>query len=67
MKETKKVFTICINYKSGKTVEFECYEFSCIPGKEASWEGIGFPAPLWLGLENVESIWQVSTREVEVD
>lgn len=67
VKNTKTIFTIRVNYKSGKTEEFECYEFSCIPGKEASWEGVAFPAPLWLGLENVESIWQVSVREVDVD
>lgn len=67
MKETRTVFTIRINYKSGKTEEFECYKFSCIPGKEASWEGAGYPSPIWLGYENVESIWQISSREVEVD
>ena len=66
MKETKPVYTIRVNYKSGKTEELECYEFKHTRN-EASWKGIGFPAPLWLGLENVESIWQVSMREVEVD
>lgn len=67
MKETKTVCTVRVNYKSGKSEEFECYEFSCIPGKEASWRGVDYPSPIWLGFENVESIWQVSAREVEVD
>ena len=67
VKDTKTIYTIRVNYKSGKTEEFECYNFKHIPGKEANWEAVDFPAPLWLGLENVESIWQVSAREVEID
>lgn len=66
MKETKTVYNIRVNYKSGKTEEFECYNFKHTRN-EVSWEGIGYPSPLWFGFENVESIWQVSALEVEVD
>ena len=66
MKETKTIYNIRVNYKSGKSEEFECYSFKNSPN-EVSWEAAGFPAPLRFGVDNVESIWQVSAREVEVD
>lgn len=55
MKETKTVYNIRVNYKSGKSEEFECYEFKHTRN-EASWKAIGYPSPLW------PCFRQVSTR-----
>ena len=51
-----------INYKSGRSVEFECEAFSLKRlenGLSCSWKG-ALPYPLLLGGESIESVWALS-------
>ena len=59
-----KVHTIQINYKSGISMQAEFKSFSLENGT-CSWEIYGDKGPLLLGIDNIESIWQISVREVE--
>ena len=59
-----KVHTIQINYKSGISMQAEFKSFSLEKGT-CSWEIYGDKGPLLLGIDNIESIWQISVREVE--
>ena len=59
-----KVYTIQINYKSGISMQAEFKSFSLENGT-CSWEIYGDKGPLLLGIDNIESIWQISVREVE--
>lgn len=62
--ETIDVFLIRVRYKSRAIEEFECTEFS-VKGKDSvSWTWYGHKRPLFLNLEDVESIWQVSSRKI---
>ena len=62
--ETIDVFLIRVRYKSGAIEEFECTEFSVNGKNSASWTWHGEKRPLFLNLEDVESIWQVSSRKI---
>ena len=59
-----KVHTVQINYKSGISMQAEFKSFSVKNGTY-SWESCGYNGPLILGVDNIESIWQISVREVE--
>ena len=59
-----KVYTVQINYKSGISVQAEFKSFS-IKNGTYSWESCGDKCPVILGVDNIESIWQISVREVE--
>ena len=59
-----KVHTVQINYKSGISVQAEFKNFS-VKNETYSWETYGDKAPVILGVDNIESIWQISVREVE--
>ena len=59
-----KVHTVQINYKSGISVQAEFQSFSVKNGTY-SWEICGDKGPVILGIDNIESIWQISFREVE--
>ena len=59
-----EVYTIQINYKSGISMQAEFKSFSVKNGAY-SWETYGDKGPVILGVDNIESIWQISVREVE--
>ena len=59
-----KVFTVQINYKSGISVTAEFKSFS-IEGGVWEWSTYGDKIPVRLGVDNVESVWQISEREVQ--
>ena len=59
-----KVHTVQINYKSGISMQAEFKSFS-VKRDTYSWENYGDKGPLILGADNIESIWQISVREVE--
>jgi len=61
-----KVYTIQINYKSGISMTAEFTKFSV---KNGTWEWeVYSPStsnPVLLGVDNIESVWQLSFREVQ--
>ena len=59
-----KVYTVQINYKSGISMQAEFKSFS-VKKDAYSWESYGDKGPVILGVDNIESIWQISVREVE--
>ena len=59
-----KVHTVQINYKSGISISAEFKSFS-VKNETYSWEIYGDKGPVILGVDNIESIWQISVREVE--
>lgn len=59
-----KVHTVQINYKSGISMQAEFKSFS-VKKDTYSWEAYGAKGPLILGVDNIESIWQISVRDVE--
>ena len=59
-----EVYTIQINYKSGISIQAEFKSFS-VKNKTYSWEIYGDKGPLLLGVDDIESVWQISVREVE--
>ena len=59
-----KVYTVQINYKSGISMQAEFKSFS-VKKDTYSWESYGDKGPIILGADNIESIWQISVREVE--
>ena len=59
-----KVHTVQINYKSGISISAEFRSFS-VKNEAYSWEIYGDKGPVILGVDNIESIWQISVREVE--
>ena len=59
-----KVYTVQINYKSGISMQAEFKSFSVKNGTY-SWETYRGKCPVILGVDNIESIWQISVREVE--
>ena len=62
-----KIYTIQINYKSGISVTAEFKSFS-VKGGGWKWSAYGDKSPVILGVDNIESVWQISEREVqEVD
>lgn len=61
----KTVFKIKVNYKSGISEVFECLSFKVKQG-DVTWEAFGDVKPLLMNYhEAVESVWQISHREVE--
>lgn len=73
--KTFKVFTIRVNYKTSIQEEFDCTEFS-VSGTTGgplsyNWEaytpkGKG-ARPVFLNPDEIESVWQVSSRTVLKD
>ncbi len=59
-----KVYTVQINYKSGISMQAEFKSFS-VNRDTYSWESYGDKGPVILGADNIESVWQISVREVE--
>ena len=59
-----KVYTVQINYKSGISMQAEFKSFS-VKKDTYSGETYGDKGPLLLGVDNIESIWRISVREVE--
>ena len=59
-----KVHTVQINYKSGISMQAEFKSLSVNNGTY-SWETYGEKGPVVLGVGNIESVWQISVREVE--
>ena len=58
------VYTLQINYKSGNSVQADFTEFT-IRGKDYSWVAHGDSRPMFLGVDNIESVWTISTREIK--
>lgn len=57
------IFTIKVNYKSGISHMFDVTEFS-IEGDSWTWAATDKQnKPVLLGVENVESVWQVGIKE----
>jgi hypothetical protein len=53
-----------INYRSGISMVVECDEFTISRSKfnnakSIEWAGAE-PDPMWLGIEDIESVWQLS-------
>lgn len=60
-----KVYTVQINYKSGISVVSEFVKFT-FNGKVFEWEVYeGNQNPIVFGANEVESVWRLSTREVQ--
>ena len=59
-----KVYTVQINYKSGISMQAEFKSFSLKNGTY-SWETYGEKRPVVLGVNDIESVWQISVRDVE--
>lgn len=60
-----KVYTIQINYKSGISVVSEFVKFT-FNGTVFEWEVYeGSQNPIVLGANEVESVWRLSTRDVQ--
>ena len=59
-----KVHTVQINYKSGISMQAEFKSFS-VKNETYSWEIYGDKGPVILGVADIESVWQISVREVE--
>ena len=59
-----KVYTVQINYKSGISMQAE-FKSSSVKNGTYSWETYGEKGPVVLGVNDIESIWQISIREVE--
>lgn len=60
----KTIYTVRINYKSGKVEEFDCTRFKITNGSSAEWEACGDKNPIWLNVADIESVWQISSRKV---
>lgn len=57
------IFTIKVNYKSGISHTFDVTEFS-IEGNSLTWVSVDKQnKPVLLGVENIESVWQVGIKE----
>lgn len=58
--EQKTKFKVRINYKSGHSVDFWVYKFTCNRDGSIEWTSID-PRfrPVDMGVEHIESIWQV--------
>lgn len=57
------IFTIKVNYKSGISQTFDVTEFS-IDGGAWKWMSADEQnKPILLGVENIESVWQVGIKE----
>lgn len=59
----KRPYTVRILYKSGNSISFDCEEFSFKgrPGSgdcHVTWKNAS-PNPLFLGVENIEAIYEV--------
>ena len=59
-----KVHTVQINYKSGIFMQAEFKSFSVNNGTY-SWETYGEKGPVVIGVNDIESVWQISVRDVE--
>ena len=59
-----KVHTVQINYKSGISMQAEFKRFLVKNGTYL-WETYGEKGPVVLGVDNIESVWRISVREVE--
>lgn len=59
-----KVYTVQINYKSGISVTAEFKSFR-VEGGVWKWSAYGDKNPVILGVDNIESVWQISERDVE--
>lgn len=57
---TKEKFRVRINYKSGISEELDVYEFSVDKGLW-TWKAVNPETnhPLIMGVDNVESVWQI--------
>lgn len=70
-KQTMKVYRVRVNYKSSRSEVFECVTFKTttqsgtLTGIE--WESYGDVKPMLIGINDIESIWQIGEREVEDD
>ena len=59
-----KVYTVQINYKSGISMQAE-FESLSVNNGTYSWETYGEKGPVVLGVSDIESVWQISVRDVE--
>ena len=59
-----KVYTVQINYKSDISVTAEFKSFG-VEGGVWKWSAYGDKNPVILGVDNIESVWQISERDVE--
>lgn len=66
-----KVYKVQVNYKSSRSEVFECVTLNTtskngtLTGIE--WESYGGVKPVLIGINDIESIWQIGEREVEDD
>lgn len=69
--ETRTVYKIRIIYKSGTTMDFECFKFEV----ERNGSNLRYiwksadenVSPLYLGADDIAAVWQVGHREIEVE
>ena len=66
-----KVYKLRINYKSGISMEAEfkkfifdgkSYEYEVYAKDPSTFNGVG---PVYIGANEIESVWQISSREVK--
>ena len=70
-KKMVPVFTIRIIYKSGATMEFDCFKFNVKKDGSRvtySWQQADeVLGPIELGANDIAAVWQVGHREIEVE
>jgi hypothetical protein len=58
------VYTVQVNYKSGISMRFDCFDFK-LRDSVYSWTAASTQnKPVTLGADNVESVWQVGVYKV---
>lgn len=57
-----EIYTIRVVYKSGYTHEFDVYSFE-MDGSGVRWDAVTHQnQPIKIGVDNIESVWQVGVR-----
>lgn len=69
--ETRTVYKIRIIYKSGATIDFECFKFEVernVGSTRYIWNSADENvSPVHLGADEIAAVWQVGHREIEVE
>lgn len=69
--ETRVVYKIRIIYKSGATIDFECFKFKVERNAGSTryvWNSADENvSPIHLGADDIAAVWQVGHREIEVE
>ena len=68
--QMRAVYKIRIIYKSGATIDFECFKFEIQrngSGLRYTWNSADEKVfPVQIGVDDIAAVWQVGHREIEV-